>query len=100
MERSGTLSEPSDNSTAPYIKKRPTLLGQPRYTLGLETAETERVVIPYAKSPRLCKSKYNFRIIKICAVFQISNIRLRVNNPYRVLHTRRFSHRASIGSEI
>ena len=30
MERSGTLAEPSDNSTTPYIKKRPTLLGQPR----------------------------------------------------------------------
>ena len=29
MERSGTLAEPSDNSTTPYIKKRPTLLGQP-----------------------------------------------------------------------
>lgn len=29
MERSGTLSEPFDNSTTPYIKKRPTLLGQP-----------------------------------------------------------------------
>ncbi len=29
MERSGTLSEPFDNSTKPYIKKRPTLLGQP-----------------------------------------------------------------------
>ena len=49
------------------------------YTLGLETAETERVVIPYAKSPRLWKSKYNFRIIKICAVFQISNILLRAS---------------------
>ena len=29
MERSGTLAEPSDNSTTPYMKKRPTLLGQP-----------------------------------------------------------------------
>ena len=29
MERSGTLAEPSDNSPTPYIKKRPTLLGQP-----------------------------------------------------------------------
>ena len=29
MERSGTLAEPSDNSTTPYIKKRPTLLGRP-----------------------------------------------------------------------
>ncbi len=31
MERSGTLAEPSDNSTTPYIKKRPTLLGQPLF---------------------------------------------------------------------
>ena len=30
MERSGTLAEPSDNSPTPYIKKRPTLLGQPQ----------------------------------------------------------------------
>ena len=33
MERSGTLAEPSDNSTTPYIKKRPTLLGQPHELL-------------------------------------------------------------------
>ena len=34
MERSGTLAEPSDNSTTPYIKKRPTLLGQPLFIPG------------------------------------------------------------------
>ena len=35
MELSGTLAEPSDNSPTPYIKKRPTLLGQP---LSVESA--------------------------------------------------------------
>ncbi len=35
MERSGTLAEPSDNSTTPYIKKRPTLLGQPHASYNI-----------------------------------------------------------------
>ena len=37
MERSGTLSGPSDNSTTPYIKKRPTLLGQPLFLCSGKT---------------------------------------------------------------
>jgi len=36
------------------------------YTLGLETTVVERVVIPYANSPWLCKCRYIFRINKIC----------------------------------
>ena len=57
-EVSGVLSEASCcRCGAPLIKRRGRpLFSRPRYTLGLETEEmlnshSERVVIPYAKSP-------------------------------------------------
>ena len=49
MERSGTLSEPSDNSTTPYIKKRPTLLGQPLNFIYLYLLYKPRYVVKRAE---------------------------------------------------
>ena len=46
MERSGTLAEPSDNSTTPYIKKRPTLLGQPQLYLIVKLYNNRPEILP------------------------------------------------------